>query len=78
MNIEASQYATKLSLKIIHDLIYGIAAPLVGIDVTAVKANDAEVPAVRYIEIIRVRRADNIDWWCNIYGQNRRIDTGKT
>ena len=78
LHIQAPEYAPKLRLKIGEHLVNRIAATLIGVYVTTVKANDTVVPSVRNIEVIRIRRADDRDGGRHIHRENGGIDARKT
>ena len=58
LHIQAPEHAAKLVLKIGQDLVYRIAATLVGRHVATIQTNNAVIPAIRNIEIIWVWRAN--------------------
>ena len=77
LHIQTSENTSKLRLKIGEHLVNGIAATLVGVNVTAVKANDTVVPTVWNVKVIRIRWADNRDGWCNIHREYGWVNARK-
>ena len=59
-------------------MVNGIAATLVGVYVTAIKANDAVVPTIWNVEVIWIRRTDDRYGWCDIYREYGGINSCKT